>query len=52
MTDPKKTECFTKEEMYQYLLKEFEEFKDEGRDVYFEDLLKKIRRELDEEKEE
>lgn len=32
------------------LLKEFEEFKDEGRDVYFEDLLNKIRKDLEERK--
>ena len=50
MTDPEIKECATLEEMYELLLKEFEEFKDEGRDVYFEDLLNKIRKDLEEKK--
>ncbi len=50
MTDPEIKECATLEEMYELLLKEFEEFKDDGRAVYFEDLLNKIRKDLEERK--
>ena len=39
----------SKREMYAILLKEFEEFKDEGRDVYLEELLENLRKELDSE---
>ncbi len=51
MPDPEIEECATLEEMYELLLKEFEDFKDEGRDEYFDDLLKKIRKDLDDMKE-
>jgi len=38
---------FSKEEMYKILLQEYEECKDEGREIYLKELLDKIRKELD-----
>jgi hypothetical protein len=33
--------------MYSILLKEFDDFKDEGRDVYFDDVMKELRKDID-----
>lgn len=48
MADPEKNEGFTEEEMFELLLKEDEIFKDEGRDIYFDDVMKKVRKCLEE----
>lgn len=37
-------DALTEEEMYAILLKDFEEFRDEGRETYFEELIEKIRK--------
>ncbi|MDD3379259.1 MAG: hypothetical protein PHG86_04655 [Candidatus Methanomethylophilaceae archaeon] len=39
-------EFFSKEEMYKILLQEYEECKDEGREIYLRELLDQIRKEL------
>ncbi len=43
------SEFFSKKEMYRILLQEYEECKDEGREIYLKELLDKIRKELDSE---
>lgn len=42
----KKDQTFTEKEMYEILLKDFEEFKDDGKEDYVDDLLTKIRKEV------
>ncbi len=37
---------FTKDEMYALLLKEYQEFKDEGRDIYFDQIIKDYRNDM------
>jgi hypothetical protein len=48
MAEPekKKQEMLSEEEMLKLLLIEDEEFKDEGRDLYMDEVLKKMRKDL------
>jgi len=41
------TEIISKREMYALLLKEYEEYKDEGREYYLKELLEELRKDLD-----
>ena len=45
--EDKKKESFSKREMYALLLKEYEEFPDEGRECYLRELLEELRKELE-----
>jgi len=47
LTEDKKEEIFSKREMYAMLLKEYEEFQDEGRECYLKELLEELRKELE-----
>ncbi|MCL2295594.1 MAG: hypothetical protein FWC29_00725 [Methanomassiliicoccaceae archaeon] len=47
LTEDKKEELFSKREMYALLLKEYEEFLDEGREYYLRELLEELRKELE-----
>ncbi|MDR0887963.1 MAG: hypothetical protein LBM39_02110 [Candidatus Methanoplasma sp.] len=47
MAEDKKTETVSEEELYALLLKEFEEFQDEGRDCYLDELIDKLRKNLE-----
>lgn len=46
MVGRKEPKTFSEDEMYKILMTEFEEFKDEGKDLYIDDLIKKMREEL------
>ncbi|MDR2845724.1 MAG: hypothetical protein LBV63_00415 [Candidatus Methanoplasma sp.] len=47
MVEDEKIETVSEEELYALLLKEFEEFKDEGRDCYLDELIDKLRKNLE-----
>ena len=46
VTDNKDTKILSKKEMYALLLKEYEECGDEGRELYLEELLEELRKDL------
>jgi hypothetical protein len=43
----KETEALSKRELYALLLKEYEEFRDEGREYYLKELLEELRKDLE-----
>ena len=47
LAEDKENETFSKREMYALLLKEYEEFRDDGRESYLLELLEELRRELE-----
>ena len=47
LAEDKENETFSKREMYALLLKEYEEFKDDGRENYLLELLEELRKDLE-----
>ena len=47
LTEDKEEKILSKSELYAMLLKEYEEFPDEGREYYLKELLEELRKELE-----
>jgi len=47
MSDEKEIDVLSKREMYALLLKEYQECKDEGRELYLKELIEELRKDLE-----
>jgi hypothetical protein len=47
MTTEKETEGLSKKEMYALLLKEYQEYLDEGRECYLEEIIEELRKDIE-----